>query len=71
VISRASYYRTIFKFNFKIKEGNLYRLIEIKGTNHWYFESLKNGILELKTIAAQKYSHDHGYLPFKMELNYE
>ena len=56
--------------DFKIKENNLYRLIEIKGKTKWFFESIENGALLLKVIAAQKWSLDNGYLPYKMEINY-
>jgi hypothetical protein len=57
--------------DFKIKEDNKYRLVEIKGTTKWYYESIESGILINKVIAAQQYSEEKGYLPFKIEINYE
>jgi len=56
--------------DFKIKEDDKYRLVEIKGTTVWYYESIESGILLNKTLAAQVYSEKKGYLPFKMEINY-
>ena len=55
--------------DFRIKENNNYRLVEIKGTTKWYYESLNNGILNLKIQAAEKYSQEQGYFPFVMMLN--
>ena len=56
--------------DFKIKEDDKYRLVEIKGTTIWYYESIESGILLNKTLAAQAYSEEKGYLPFRMEINY-
>ena len=56
--------------DFKIKEDNKYRLVEIKGTTPWYYKSIESGILLNKTLAAQAYSEKKGYLPFRMELDY-
>lgn len=52
--------------DFKIKENDKYRLIEIKGKTKWYYESLKNGTFLLKIKAAQHYSKINNYLPYKI-----
>ena len=55
--------------DFKIKVGNQYQLVEIKGTHKWYYESLQNGILKAKINAAAKYSADNNYLPYRFILD--
>jgi predicted RecB family nuclease len=55
--------------DFKIKEGDKYRLVEIKGTTKWYYKSIESGILLNKIEAAQKYSNSKEYLPFKMIID--
>jgi len=57
--------------DFKIKINDKYQLIEIKGKTKWYYKSLKNGILSIKTNSAIKYSKNNNYLPYKLLLNYK
>jgi hypothetical protein len=42
------------------------RLVEVKGRHKWYLDELQTGRLLAKVCAAQTYSRQHGYLPFKM-----
>jgi hypothetical protein len=57
--------------DFKIRENGKYRLIEIKGTTKWYYKSLENGTLLNKIKAAQQYSKENDYLPYKMKINFK
>lgn len=42
------------------------RLVEVKGRHKWYLDELQTGRLLAKVNAAQTYSRQQGYLPFKM-----
>jgi hypothetical protein len=43
-------------------------LIEIKGKHHWWYADLESGRAKAKINAAQKYSKERGYLPFKIKF---
>jgi hypothetical protein len=59
----------IYRVDFKIKQNDRFRLIEIKGKHKWYWESLESGEFLTKVIAAQMYSTTNGYLPYKILFN--
>lgn len=60
----------IFNVDFKIKKNGIWQLVEIKGTNSFYYEAEKTGIQEAKNQAAIEYSERLGYLPYLYLLNY-
>lgn len=51
-------------FIVKTKTGS--RLVEVKAKHKWYYNEIKTGKLLSKVRAAQKYSKNIGFLPFKM-----
>src|SRR5574343_1596797 len=63
--------RKKYYIDFKIKEecGN-YRLVEIKAKHDFWYRDLENGVILAKTIAAQKFSKERGYLPFKIYFDW-
>jgi hypothetical protein len=58
----------IYFVDFKIKENDKWRLIEIKDNYIWWKEDLKTGRALAKVIAAQEHSLNYGYLPYKILL---
>lgn len=55
--------------DFKIKEMNKFRLVEIKGNHNWFYRDLKSGKLESKFKSAQTYSIQNEYLDYIFILN--
>jgi hypothetical protein len=52
--------------DFKVLDGDKYRLIEIKDNHIWYRKAIENGSFNLKCNAAIKYSIDNNYKEFKV-----
>lgn len=63
----------IFNVDFRINhEDGTKQLVEIKGTNPFYFEAIKTGLQEAKNTAAKIYSEQmEGYRPYLYLLNYK
>lgn len=56
--------------DFKIKENEKWRLIEIKKKHMWWFQGLENGTINAKILSAIQYSKNNSYLPYKIKFNY-
>ena len=54
--------------DFKIFIDNKWQLVEIKGPHPWYYEDLENGKLRAKIKAAEQYSKDNNFHPYKFIL---
>lgn len=52
--------------DFKVKEGDLFRLIEIKNKHVWWYKDLASGKIKAKANAAILFSKNKGYLPYKI-----
>lgn len=62
----------IFNVDFRINfQDGTKQLVEIKGTNIFYFQALKTGKQEAKNKAAEQYSLRMNYRPYLYLLNYE
>lgn len=62
----------IFNVDFRINfQDGTKQLVEIKGTNVFYFQALKTGKQEAKNKAAEQYSLRMNYRPYLYLLNYE
>lgn len=62
----------IFNVDFRINypDGSK-QLVEIKGTNYYYYQALESGLQKAKNGAAEAYSTKIGYKPYLYLLNYE
>lgn len=58
-----------YYIDFKIKEENKWKLVEIKGKHNWFFGDLNSGKLESKFNSAVKYSEDNNYLDYILILD--
>ena len=58
-----------YYIDFKIKEDNKWKLIEIKGRHNWFFNDLISGKLESKFNSAVKYSEENDYLDYILILD--
>ena len=56
--------------DFKIKEKDKWRLIEIKKKHMWWYQGLNNGSINAKIKGAVEYSRKHNYLPYKIKFNF-
>ena len=57
--------------DFRIKVGDRYQLVEIKGSHIWYYKSVESGVSAAKIEAAERHSEKMGYLPYKFLLDYD
>lgn len=55
--------------DFKIKENNKWKLIEIKSTHNWFYNDIKSGKLESKFNSAIEYSKNNNYLEYVFILD--
>jgi len=58
-----------YYIDFKIKENNKWKLIEIKSKHNWFFIDLQSGKLESKFNSAVKYSEENKYLDYILILD--
>jgi hypothetical protein len=70
--NRLDYYHNnvhhLYFVDFKIKDGEQWRLIEIKSKHIWWQNDLKTGLAVDKIRAAVEYSKLNNYLPFKIKF---
>jgi len=55
--------------DFKIKDDNKWRLVEIKGRNQWFYKDMKTGKLELKFKSAIEFSKKNNFNDYILILD--
>lgn len=55
--------------DFKIKENDKWKLVEIKSKHNWFYKDIKSGKLESKFNSAIKYSKNNNYLDYVLILD--
>ena len=71
---KISYYfnnkKRVYFCDFKIKENNTWRLIEIKKKHKWWYSELASGKMKEKIKAAIQFSKNNNYLPYKIKFDF-